>query len=53
LKAYSPEGQILAAAAASASDDDDDDDDIMYNIFKSTYNLLCVISLQNFKQSVY
>jgi len=53
LKAYKPEGQILEAAVASASASDDDDDIIMCNIFKSTYNLLYVISLQNFKQSVY
>jgi hypothetical protein len=51
LKAYRPEGQILEVAAAS--DDDDGDDDITYNIFKSKYNLLYVISLQNLKQSVY
>jgi len=50
LKAYRPEGQILEAAAAS---DDDGDDGITYNIFKSTCNLLYVITLQNLKQSVY
>jgi len=52
LKACRPEGQIVEAAAAS-DDDDDDDDDIMYNIFKLTYNLLYIISLQNLKQSVF
>jgi hypothetical protein len=43
---------MVEAAAAAAVAVAADDDDIMYNIFKSTYNLLYVISVQNLKQSV-